>query len=299
MSYKVFDPKRNQMIQEKIYGEKFLKALYPNQERSFLKDWLIFSLIAYLPVTSYLYGFWQKMPWTKKKILPFIEEFQINTKEFLEPVSSFQNFNDFFIRKLKPASRPIAEGHNLVMPADGRYLVYPDFDLHSLIDVKGRKIDLLSLLRISHLPWKGKTAVCIARLAPVDYHRFHFPIDGEILDLVTIKGPLFSVNPLAIKKNIEFLTENKRTITTILSPLLGVVYMVEIGATHVGSIKQTFGDEKNVTKGMEKGYFEFGGSCVILVFSSDGLLFDEKMVQHSKQKVETLGFMGQLLASKG
>ena len=73
--------------------------------------------------------------------------------------------------------------------------------------------------------------------------------------------------------------------------------MVEIGATHVGSIKQTYSKDQLIHKGMEKGYFEFGGSCVVLVFSSEKVVFDEKMVTYSKQGVETLGFMGQRLAS--
>ena len=56
------------------------------------------------------------------KIAPFVKTFDVDTAEFLLPISQFQSFNDFFIRRLKSEARPIASGTSVaVMPADGRY----------------------------------------------------------------------------------------------------------------------------------------------------------------------------------
>ena len=53
----------------------------------------------------------------------------------------------------------------------------------------------------------------IARLCPTDYHRFHFPVDCFATHPKEINGYLYSVNPLAVRKNIKIFSENKRVIT--------------------------------------------------------------------------------------
>ena len=82
-------------------------------------------LLAHLPFISSLYGWWQKQPWTRKKILPFIQEYGVDPSEFLESPESFHSFNDFFIRRLKPSARPIDLAQEIaVIPADARYFFF-------------------------------------------------------------------------------------------------------------------------------------------------------------------------------
>lgn len=50
----------------------------------------------------------------------------------------------------------------------------------------------------------------IARLAPQDYHRFHSPVSGVVTQLVPFAGTLYTVNPIAIRENVDVYTENKR-----------------------------------------------------------------------------------------
>ncbi len=296
MAYQFFDPVKGCLVDEQVYGEGFLKFLYPEKERFKLIEELIFLPIAKFPLSSYLYGFLQKLPISKKKIIPFIQKFKVDSSEFLKDPNDFHSFNDFFIRQLKPSSRPINfDPMAMIKPADGRYLFYDDFDHHGYLDIKGEKLNLKELLGLEQLPWTSKTCVCMIRLAPVDYHRFHFPVDSEICETRLIKGPLFSVNPMAIKKNCSFLSKNKRSVTKLYHPYYKEIFMVEIGATHVGSIHQSHGD--SFKKGEEKGYFEFGGSSIVLIFQNFGVHVDKIMLTQTQLGYETLGKMGETLVN--
>ncbi len=135
----------------------------------------------------------------------------------------------------------------------------------------------------------------IARLAPVDYHRYHFPCDGLVHTPQLIPGPLYSVNPLALKKHSEILAENKRMITRIETTHFGTVLYIEVGATYVGTIHQTFTPETFQKKGAEKGYFSFGGSCLILLFKPNTIQLDQDLIDASSRSIEVLGKLGQSL----
>ena len=110
-----------------------------------------------------------------------------------------------------------------------------------------------------------------------------------------IRGSLFSVNPIALKKNIDIFTQNRRSVTVLDSPLFGKALFVEVGATCVGQIHQTYSPLQAVEKGGEKGYFAFGGSSIVMFFEPGSILLDQDLVDASKQKIEVRGLMGQSL----
>jgi phosphatidylserine decarboxylase len=72
--------------------------------------------------------------------------------------------------------------------------------------------------------------------------------------------------------------------------------MMEIGATCVGSIVQTFDRAASVAKGGEKGYFAFGGSCVVTLFARGRIRFDRDLVEQSRQQIEVYARMGERMA---
>ena len=73
---------------------------------------------------------------------------------------------------------------------------------------------------------------------------------------------------------------------------MGTVLMLEIGATCVGSIKQTYQPNSPVTKGAEKGYFEFGGSSTIVIFEPGKIKLADDLLENSAQQIETYALMG-------
>lgn len=279
------DRKTDRLCVEKIYGHTALSILYGSK----IFYYLFLPLIARLPFWSCFFGYLQKRPASRAKVAPFVKAYGIDTSEFL--TTEFTSFNDFFIRKLKSSCRPIATAP-LTMPADGRYLVYPEV---KQLSVKGQTFSLGEFLQGAPGHYENGSAV-IARLCPVDYHRFHFPCDGVASTPRLINGFLFSVNPIALKKRLSILWENKRVITEIDTPNFGKVLYVEIGATAVGTIRQTY-KPGSVKKGGEKGYFEFGGSCIVLLFEPGRVKFDADLIENTKKGLETLCLFGTSLGS--
>lgn len=285
------DRKTGKIEKELVYGEKALAFLYADNILS-----AFFShLTAKIPFFSKLYGFFQKLPISKRKIRPFIKKYQIDETEFLEPVEKFKSFNDFFIRKLKKQARPIISGENIaIIPTDGRFLFFQNIENSDGFLVKGKKFSLDALLGSSVLADEYRRgSLMLGRLCPCDYHRFHFPCSAVPTVPRLINGPLYSVNPISIKKNISVLAENKRVITELFSDNFGKVIYIEVGATNVGSINQTFTPDKHYQKGDEKGFFSFGGSSLILLFEENKIRFDQDLIQTSKDLIETRCLLGQ------
>jgi phosphatidylserine decarboxylase len=280
---------------EKVYGGKALRFLYGDDLISRLfGPFLLHSLVKKAPFSA-LYGFWQKSRFSKKKVLPFIKEYGIDTSEFLDDVSSYSSFNDFFCRKLKPEVRPIDPRQNVaIIPADGRYYFYQDIDEADGFIVKGEKFHLSTLLGDEKLAKEyAQGSMVMARLCPVDYHRYHFPCDCIPGPTTIINGWLHSVNPIAVQKNVHIFTENKRSLCRLETTRFGTVLFLAIGATNVGSIHDTYTPNTFYPKGAEKGFFSFGASALILLFKPRTIRFDEELVHTTAKGMEILCQMGQ------
>lgn len=289
----IIDRETKKKIEEKVPYKNALLFLYGNNPFA----WLFRPLICRLPFVSKFFGSKQRCPRSAKNIVPFIEKYGVDATEFRDPVESFKCFNDFFIRKLKPSARSIADGNDIaILPADGRYLAFQDINHEKGIFIKGKKFSLEKLLGDKKLAHKyAQGSIVIARLAPVDYHRFHFPCNCVPSEAKLINGPLYSVNPIALKRNINILAENKRVITRLKTEHFGTLLFIEVGATYVGSIRQTFEHDRHYAKGDEKGYFEFGGSSLILLFEPFRIEIDQDLIVNSHHGLETLGKLGQTL----
>ena len=290
MKIEVIDRLTQKREEEIVYGRRAIEFLYGS---SFLGP--IFRFFAtHLPFVSAFYGWLQKRPASRKKIAPFVQMFNIDLDEY---ENDFASFNDFFIRKLKPGVRPI-DSADAICPADGRYRFFPDIARADGFVVKGEKFCLATLLESEALAARyHHGSMVIARLAPPDYHRFHFAVEGFVKTPRVINGWLYSVNPAALVRDIAIFTKNKRVLTEVETPLFGLVVCLEIGATAVGSIHQTFKANETVLRGDEKGYFEFGASALILLFEKGKIEFDPDLLQLQQQGFEIKCRMGQSLGS--
>lgn len=289
------DRETGQKCIEKVYGANALKLLYGDDLITKILGIPLLHTIVKNPIFSRVYGFFQKTKSSKKKVKPFIENFGLDPAEFLDDVDHYQSFNDFFIRKLKPEARPICTDKNAaVIPADGRYLFFQNVDEALGFIVKGQKFNLATLLDDPELTKKyAGGAMIMARLCPTDYHRYHFPVDCLAGKEKMINGWLYSVNPIALKKDIHIFTQNKRAITELESPQFGKVLFLEIGATSVGSINQTYQPDQSYLKGDEKGYFSFGASSLILLFEPGRLIIDKDLLAATNEGFEIKCLMGQ------
>jgi phosphatidylserine decarboxylase len=289
------------MEKEKVYGDKIVEWLYRSQSGKIL------SQLICKPPVSKVYGFLQDTAWSKRKITPFIKNFNIPMEDYLpekpNTKSPYSSFNQFFIRKFKEGKRVFIQNPvEMAAFSEARYYGYKSIHDDELIPVKGNFLKPKAL--IDHLKWE-KTfqdgPLLLARLCPVDYHRFHYPDDGVILDEYRISGLLHSVNPVALESKQDILITNERHVTIIETKNLGKLAYIEVGATCVGKIIQSkplvVGD--SFKRGQEKGYFLFGGSTVIVIGEMGKWTPSEDILEFTKKGIETYIRLGMSVAKRG
>ncbi|KAJ3054726.1 hypothetical protein HK097_000972 [Rhizophlyctis rosea] len=234
-------------------------------------------------------------PVSVKAIKHFVAFHNISLDEVAEPLESFKSFNEFFYRKIKPEARKLAspDPRVLVSPADSRTTAFASVDAAKKIWVKGRGFTIEKLLQDPEQAkrYDGGT-MAIFRLAPQDYHRFHFAVDGVVGPTNWIDGTYFTVNPMAIRTSVDVYTENIRCVTYIQTPHFGTVAYVCIGAMMVGSTILTSKEGQEVKRMDEHGYFAFGGSTILLIFEKGMVQFDRDILDNTEQCLETLVKMG-------
>ncbi|KAI0715741.1 phosphatidylserine decarboxylase-domain-containing protein, partial [Cerioporus squamosus] len=200
-------------------------------------------------------------PDSARDIPTFIAFHRLNVDEIRDPLDSFKTFNEFFYRKLKPDARPVEspdDPYRLVSGADCRLMVFETVQEATRLWIKGRDFSVGRLLGDTYRAEADRYvggALCIFRLAPQDYHRFHVPVDGTIGPMTYITGEYYTVNPQAIRTALDVYGENVRKIVPIDSPQFGRVMCVCIGAMMVGSIQTTVQEGQQVKRGDEFGYF--------------------------------------------
>lgn len=280
------------METEEVYGEGFLRWSYGNPLGAISLETFVKR-----PFFSAWYGRRMSTPESAARVAPFIAKYRLDAADFADTPDRYRSFNEFFFRKLKRSARPVdADPDSVVFPADGRHLGFNCASAIAGVFVKGQKFDLAALLDDAALADRfADGALVLSRLCPVDYHRFHFPAAGVPGETRLINGPLYSVNPIALRKNLGYLWTNKRTLTELHSERLGRVLCLEIGATCVGSIHQTFTPGQAVEKGAEKGYFAFGGSSTITIFEPGAVKLAADLVEWSSEQTELYARVGSLM----
>ncbi|MEZ4687369.1 MAG: phosphatidylserine decarboxylase [Bacteroidia bacterium] len=291
MQIKFIDRKTGKLITETPPGEGLLRFLYDNP----------FGKTAILPIAkrkfiSGLYGGRMDKPSSAKRIQAFVDQLGIDMSESKKAVSEFISFNDFFYRELKPGARPIAEG--FVSPGDGKLIAFEKVDEVADFFVKGNAFTLEAFLQDKKLAARyAAGSMLILRLAPNDYHRFHFPYRGVPSDPVQISGSYFSVSPIAIRQNfVRVFCENKREYTILKTEEAGDILLAPVGATMVGGIVETYEPGKAVGKGDEMGFFKFGGSTIVILAEPGALTIDEDLLENTRNRMETAVKMGEQIA---
>ena len=276
------DRQTGDTVAERVPGESLLRWLYGTTAGS-----LFFRAALNRPLCSRLCGWWQQSSWTRRQIRPFTERYRINLEELEHPLDEYTSFNDFFIRRLKPDTRPCdPDPERLLSPADGKVLVYPQLESGAKLPVKSGTLtaDALLAWAIDPIPYRNGAAL-VVRLAPYDYHRFHFPADGQAGETRMIEGDFHSVNPLALAREPNIFCYNRRNVCELQTSTFGKIAYIEVGALNVASIVQTYAPGP-CERGVEKGFFQFGGSTIVLLFEPGAITFDDDLVNDSATGLE-------------
>ncbi len=213
-------------------------------------------------------------------------------------IKKWRSFNDFFMRKLKPGAREI--DHNptsLISPCDG-YLKAVPITNGCTVTVKDVPYSINELLHSQQLATHYEGGIClIFRLTPADYHRYIYPVSGKKYEDIVIPGKFQTVRPVATTSFPVFV-QNTRTYSIIKDEVFGPVTFMQVGALLVGRIVNENTIETYVTRGIEAGHFEFGGSTIIMILEKDKIKLTDIIKKASAYGEEIQVRLGQKVAEK-
>lgn len=246
------------------------------------------------PWFSKLGGIYLNSSISKNKIKRFVKRNNIDLSDY--PKRNYTSFNDFFTRSIIPSKRPFNENiDKLPAPCDGKLTVFHLEENKSFI-IKGCDYTLDTLLRNDALAaeYRGGWGL-LFRLSIDDYHRYCYPVSGEKTENTHIDGVYHTVRPTAAASRAIY-KENTREYTQIYSNEFGNILMMEVGAMLVGKITNLNGAGIAV-RGNEKGYFEFGGSSIIILTEPGRFKPDEDILTNSELGKETIVKMGEAIGT--
>ena len=261
----------------------FLRFLYGNAAGR-----VLLKLMASRPVSVLVGGYMNSflsVPRIKKSMRAFGTDLSELEKE------SFDCYNAFFTRKKKAEYIRFDQAEDaFCAPADSKLTVYPLTE-DGVFTVKGVPYTAAEFLQ------DETEAQCffggyafVFRLSVDDYHRYSYPDDGEEVCSHKIPGEFHTVNPIALEKKPVF-HRNTREVTILNTLHFGKLAFVEVGAMLVGRIVNEH--RKTFRKGEEKGYFEFGGSTVVLLTEKGAVLPDGDILKNSREEIETKVSLGE------
>ena len=281
--------RNGEIIHQQSRQDRMLKLLYGNcAGRFFLK-------ILTRPFISKIAGKFLSTKFSCRFIKSFIKNNNIDMSLYED--TQYKSYNDFFCRRIKPQSRPIdAFPESLISPCDSKLLAL-EIDNETVFSIKNTQYTVASLLKDETLASQYRGGyILIFRLSVDDYHRYCYVDNGEKEENVTIPGRFHTVMPIA-NDYFPIYKENTREYSILHSENFGKVIMMEVGALLVGKIVNLH-QKASVVKGQEKGYFEFGGSTVVLIFEPDTIKIDDDILANSSENYETVVKFGEKIGNK-
>ncbi len=248
--------------------------------------------IATTPFPKFIQCFINKM---------YIKIYKIDMNEFIpEDPCEYKTLNELFIRNKKFIE--FYEGEDIIIsPSDSEVIAEGEIENNLVYQIKGKKYSIEELI-----PYKtdlnGGYFINLY-LSPSDYHRYHVPIDMEIIKATYVPGTLKPVKPSVLEREIVF-PKNKRVVLKCKNSKNRCFYFVAVGAMIVGKIVMNF-DERlskdydeittfeynepiKLKKGDELGRFEFGSS-ILLFFGKDNFKY-----LNQKDYVEVGDILGEI-----
>lgn len=280
-----------------------------------IKNSIFYVLLFLVPknVVSQIMGQLVSIRWPKKVnrwlIKGFINIFKINIDEAEKNIDEYPSIQEFFIRRLKPGLRLISNKSDaMISPCDGYLSESGLIENGRLLQIKGKYYGVTELLGSQELAQKFEGGYyATIYLSPRDYHRFHVPVDGSILETRYIPGALWPVNTWAVRNIKNLFCRNERIISLLEeSSTRKQVAYIAVGATMVGKIKLEYcslesnkarklavlrhegHNQVKVIKGQELGRFMFGSTVV--------MLFEKELITKFETRAPAHVKMGEVLA---
>lgn len=211
----------------------------------------------------------------------FYDDPEMKLDDYFVGPSGWLTFNQFFAREIKPGKRPIAglgDGRTVVSPADSVFKGAFAITADATLEVKGvthRIGDLLQDSEYGHLFAGGMFTHFF--LSITDYHRFHAPFAGTVVEKKLVPGFAY-IGVFKRPDGSTYLTDGEsyqftqqRGVIVMETEAIGHVAILPIGMGPVSSVELTPDVGAKLHKGEELGFFQFGGSDVIVLFQKDAV----------------------------
>lgn len=239
-------------------------------------------------------GIYMNSRLSKYKIKKFIKDNKIKITDYEK--TNYNSFNEFFTRKIISIKRPINMTKTaFISPCDSKLSVYTiSNDL--TLNIKNSYYTIDTIIDKKILKEYKEGYALVFRLSPTDYHRYCYIDSGYQEKNNKIKGILHTVQPIALKR-YNFYKTNTREWTILHTNNFNEVVHIEIGAMTIGKIKNEH-ENYIFKKGEEKGYFEFGGSTIVLLVKKGIITIDEDILENSKNNIETYVKYGEKIGKK-
>lgn len=241
-----------------------------------------------------LTGKFAKSSLSKMLIPKFSEIYGIRIEDAEKALTEYTSLNDFFTRRLKQGLRPIDPNPQVMLsPVDATITGMGSIESGQIINVKGQDYTLQDLLNRSPRTVNYKNGhYFVLYLSPTDYHRIHSPVAGTIIEKEHIAGKVYPVNEFGLRNMSKVLSRNERLITYIHHEI-GEIAVVKVGAMNVSSIQYTDVSKKQLERGEDFAYFEFGSTVVLL--TETGTFKSSNQIQHGShvQMGQPLGTLHQ------
>ncbi|MBQ4459082.1 MAG: phosphatidylserine decarboxylase [Clostridia bacterium] len=306
----VIDRRTGLEIPESGFGGGALDFLYGN-----VFGRILLKYVAAAPWFSRWRGGRRDRPESKDDILPFLEENRIDLSDGgFGPgwqADGFDTFNEYITRQRDYGAYyaalrehglladPASERAEFPAVADARLSVWPVgpglavpvkqsvYTLSELLGDRSHDLDLKS--------FEGGHCL-VFRLGVDDYHRYVFPDSGRLVRRYFIPGELHTVRPVSERYRVY--ARNARSVSILDTDHFGPLLTVEVGAMLVGHIVEHPLPNISFDALQEKGYFEFGGSTVLLV-TGPNVTIDTDLLEASARGDEVKVRLGEPVGRKG
>ncbi|RXZ81216.1 phosphatidylserine decarboxylase [Paenibacillaceae bacterium] len=224
----------------------------------------------------------------------FAKIYAIRVEEAEKSVQEYGSLNEFFTRRLKPGSRVVDPNPSaLVSPVDALITGAGPVNAGTILNIKGQDYTIEEFLNGSPRMENYRAGYCLVLyLSPTDYHRIHVPVSGRVVEREHIAGKVYPVNNFGLQHMKRVLSRNERLITYIKHGM-GEVAVIKVGAMNVSSIRYVEPKHKEVVKGDELAYFEFGSTVVLLTENDTFKLRSDLMPGKKVRMGEMLGTLSE------
>lgn len=276
---RIYD-RNGEYIEESEYLEGLLNFLYNT-----VLGRIILKKIVIKPWFSQWRSNYYNSKKSRKDIPSFVNKNNIDISEW--DINEFQTFNEFFRRKKN--IKIDSQDNELLSIADSKLGVFK-IDENLILKVKRSVYSIEDIVGNKEIADRYRNGLCLVfRLGVNDYHRYIFIDNGEMVENYKIVGELHTVRSISEKYNV--FSRNSREISILRTEHIGDVAQIEVGALLVGAIKNN--EKEQFVKGEEKGYFEYGGSTIVLLFEEGRISLDEDIIEQSKLGIETKVSIGE------